>query len=116
MRRKAFETIMKQEMGWFDEKANNTGALCARLSGDAAKIHGATGSRVGMILQGVFGLIIAIIVALYYSWRLGLVTSILFPLLIGVVIVQQRIIIGNDTVEKNAFEASAKVVDNDLLS
>ena len=28
-----------QEMGWYDLPENNTGALCARLSGDAAKIQ-----------------------------------------------------------------------------
>jgi hypothetical protein len=26
-------------MGWYDLPENNTGALCARLSGDAAKIQ-----------------------------------------------------------------------------
>ena len=32
-----------------------TGALCARLSGDAAKVQGATGARVGSVLQGIAG-------------------------------------------------------------
>jgi len=40
MRKMAFESMVRQEMGWFDQPANNTGALCARLSADAASIQG----------------------------------------------------------------------------
>lgn len=35
-----FETILKQEVAWFDDKANTTGGLCSRLSGDAAAVQG----------------------------------------------------------------------------
>jgi len=35
-----FETMMRQEVAWFDDKANGTGSLCARLSGDAAAVQG----------------------------------------------------------------------------
>lgn len=27
--------MLKQEMGWYDQEKNNTGALCARLSTSA---------------------------------------------------------------------------------
>jgi ABC-type multidrug transport system fused ATPase/permease subunit len=40
MRKMAFEAMLRQEMGWFDHPTNNTGALCARLSADAAAIQG----------------------------------------------------------------------------
>ena len=40
MRKLAFAAMLRQEMGWFDEPNNNTGALCARLSADAAAIQG----------------------------------------------------------------------------
>ena len=40
MRRLAFEAMLKQEMGWYDDVKNSTGALCSRLSADAAAIQG----------------------------------------------------------------------------
>jgi ATP-binding cassette subfamily B (MDR/TAP) protein 1 len=40
MRNLAFGAMLRQEMAWFDQSINNTGALCARLSGDAAAIQG----------------------------------------------------------------------------
>ena len=109
MRKDAFEAMLKQEMGWFDKVENNTGSLCARLSGDAAKVQGATGARVGSIMQGIAGVIIAVLLGLYFNWKLGLVCSLFFPLLIIAVIFEQRIIMGVDSVEKVAFEKSAKV-------
>jgi len=40
MRKQAFESMMQQEIGWFDQPQNNTGALCQKLSGDASAIQG----------------------------------------------------------------------------
>ena len=43
------------------------------------------------------------------SWKLGLVCSLFFPLTILAVVLEQRIIMGVDSVEKKAFEQSAKL-------
>merc|ERR1719422_884331 len=109
MRKDAFEAMLRQEIGWYDMVENNTGSLCARLSGDAAKVQGATGARVGSIMQGIAGVLIAVIMGLYFNWKLGLVCSLFFPLLIIAVVFEQRIIMGVDSVEKKAFEKSAKL-------
>jgi len=109
MRKDAFEAMLRQEIGWYDKVENNTGSLCARLSGDAAKVQGATGARVGSIMQGIAGVLIAVIMGLYFNWKLGLVCSLFFPLLIIAVVFEQRIIMGVDSVEKKAFEKSAKL-------
>jgi len=109
LRRDAFSAMLRQEMGWYDAKENSTGALCARLSGDAAKVQGATGARVGSILQGIAGMLIAIVLGLCYNWKLGLVCAVFFPLLIGAVMLEMRITMGVDSVEKKAFEDSAKL-------
>ena len=40
MRKLTFEAMLRQEIGWFDDPANSTGALCSRLSGDAGALQG----------------------------------------------------------------------------
>ncbi len=40
LRAQAFQSILRQEIGWFDHPDNNTGALCTRLSREAAIIQG----------------------------------------------------------------------------
>ena len=109
LRRDAFDAMLKQEMGWYDQEDNSTGALCARLSGDAGKVQGATGARVGAVLQGVCSMVIAVLVSMYYDWRLGLVGGVFFPFMFIAIFMQQKIVNGQDTVEKAAFEKSAKV-------
>ena len=52
---------------------------------------------------------IAIVLGLCYNWKLGLVCAVFFPLLIGAVMLEMRITMGVDSVEKKAFEDSAKL-------
>ena len=40
MRKLTFQAMLRQEMGWFDDPANSTGALCSRLSADAGALQG----------------------------------------------------------------------------
>lgn len=35
-----FETVLRQEPAWFDDKQNSVGAVCAKLSSDGANIQG----------------------------------------------------------------------------
>lgn len=56
------------------------GALCARLSGDAAEVQGATGLRIGLILQGTSSVIVGFIMAVSYNWKLTLVGTAFLPL------------------------------------
>lgn len=60
LRGKAFNHMLKQEIAWFDDKANGTGSLCARLSSDAASVQGATGQRIGSILSSISTLCLGI--------------------------------------------------------
>jgi ATP-binding cassette subfamily B (MDR/TAP) protein 1 len=40
LRGELFEAMVRQEVAWFDDKANSSGSLCARLSGDASSVQG----------------------------------------------------------------------------
>lgn len=40
LRKSMFSKILEQEIAYFDDKNNSTGALCARLSGEAAAVQG----------------------------------------------------------------------------
>merc|ERR1719233_1108093 len=96
-------------LGFFSFLVMFLQGLMFGISGDAAKVQGATGARVGSIMQGIAGVLIAVIMGLYFNWKLGLVCSLFFPLLIIAVVFEQRIIMGVDSVEKKAFEKSAKL-------
>jgi len=109
VRKLMFEAMLKQEMGWFDQEKNNTGALCARLSTSAEAISGGTGAKTGQAVGGIATLFISIGLAIYYDWRLGLVTSLFTPILIVAMLFQMRFMTKDSGVKSEAFEKSAKV-------
>ena len=109
VRKLMFEAMLKQELGWFDEERNNTGALCVRLSTSAETLSGGSGAKTGQAVGGVSTLIISTVLALHYDWRLGLVTSVFTPVLIVAMIYQTRLMTKESGVKNEAFEKSAKV-------
>ncbi len=40
LRKMTFTAMLRQEIGWFDDTNNSTGALCSRLSADASNVQG----------------------------------------------------------------------------
>lgn len=40
IRSRVFMTMLKQEMAWYDQKEHGVGALCAKLSAEAAQVQG----------------------------------------------------------------------------
>ena len=51
LRALTFQSILNHEISFFDRQENSVGSLCTRLSSDAACIQGATGARIGMLVQ-----------------------------------------------------------------
>lgn len=40
LRSQLFQKLLQQEIAFYDDKSNATGALCAKLSGEAAAVQG----------------------------------------------------------------------------
>lgn len=109
LRTMTFGAMLKQEMGWYDEDSNSVGALCARLSSDASAVQGATGSRVGSILQALSTLVLGIGVSMYYTWKMTLVSVLSIPLVLGAVFFEARIMGGQGMQEKKKMEAATRI-------
>ncbi|KAL0883026.1 hypothetical protein ABMA27_016507 [Loxostege sticticalis] len=90
LRVRMFEHLLRQHVAYFDERANSTGALCARLSGEAAYVQGATGQRIGVFLQGVGSIGLAMVLAMVFEWRVGLVALSFFPIVAVVIYYQGK--------------------------
>ncbi|XP_050351148.1 ATP-dependent translocase ABCB1-like [Nymphalis io] len=80
-----FTHLLRQDVAYFDDRANSTGALCARLSAEAAFVQGATGQRIGIILQGVGSVGLALVIALWFQWRVALVALSFLPIIVFVI-------------------------------
>ncbi|ENN73432.1 hypothetical protein YQE_09994, partial [Dendroctonus ponderosae] len=109
LRNKMFGCMLRQEMGWFDRKENGVGALCAQLSGDAASVQGAGGSRIGLILNSVSTFILAACIGFYLEWRLTLVAGVFFPLMFFSISYERKSVQQETQAAQKLLEKSAKI-------
>ncbi|EFA00893.1 ATP-dependent translocase ABCB1 [Tribolium castaneum] len=109
LRSMTFIAMLKQEMGWYDRKDNGVGALCARLSGEAAHVQGATGQRVGTILQSIATIGLSVGLSMYYQWKLGLVALAFTPFILLAVFFQHRLMNVENEAHHKSLQKSNKL-------
>ncbi|KAM8710574.1 hypothetical protein ACLKA7_017231 [Drosophila subpalustris] len=109
MRSKTFGSIMKQEMGWFDEKDNSVGALSARLAGDAASVQGAIGFPLSNIIQALTNFICSFSIAFSYSWELALVCLSTAPFMVASIVFEAKFSEKSAMKEKTVLEETSRI-------
>ena len=109
-----FETMLRQEVGWFDNPSNGTGALCSKLSTDAAAVQGATGQRIGTMIQSCSTIVLSVGLSIYYEWRLGLVGTAFIPLILVTTYLQSLMSRKETFNYHKDLEASTKVINKNF--
>lgn len=82
-RNQAFRTMLRQDISFFDEEENSTGALTSFLSTEATHLAGMSGVTLGTLLSCCTTLFAAIIVSLAIGWKLALVVMSTIPVVLG---------------------------------
>ncbi len=82
-RDRAFRTMMRQDVAYFDRDENTAGSLTSFLSTETTHLASLSGVTLGTILTSVVTLVSSIIVAIAVGWKLGLVTTATTPILLG---------------------------------
>ena len=83
VRDKAFRTMLRQDIEFFDLKENSAGALTSFLSTEATHVAGLSGATLGTLLSVSITLIAACTVALAFGWKLALVCIATMPVVIS---------------------------------
>ncbi|KAL0852199.1 hypothetical protein ABMA28_000423 [Loxostege sticticalis] len=116
LRHQYFAALLKQEIGFYDKESNTVGALCARLSGDTAEVQGATGLRIGLILQGTSSVVVGFIMAICYDWKLTLVGTAFLPLMVGSIWLEGIVSQKSQADERDAMETATTVATEAVVS
>lgn len=116
LRLACFKALLRQDMGFFDEKDNALGSLTTRLATEASAVEGVTGTTLGGISFFVATVLTGLIVSYVSCWRIALVVTAMFPLMAFAGALQVKMITGFDAdSDKKYMKAGAvasEAVDN----
>ncbi|KAK4734259.1 hypothetical protein R3W88_008520 [Solanum pinnatisectum] len=82
IRLQMLQKILSFEAAWFDEEQNSSGALCCRLSNEAAMVKSLVADRVSLLVQSTSAVTVAMVMGLIVAWKLALVMIVVQPLTI----------------------------------
>ncbi|XP_045508618.1 multidrug resistance protein homolog 49-like [Colias croceus] len=111
-----FANYLRQEQGWFDEACNSVGALCARLATDCAAVQGATGTRLGTVLQGISTMVLGVGLAMFYSWKMTLISLISVPCVIGAICLEGYINKKSEIREQEELEQATRLATEAVMN
>ncbi|XP_029306488.1 bile salt export pump [Cottoperca gobio] len=109
LRRLGFHAMLGQEVGWFDDHRNSPGALTTRLATDASQVQGATGTQIGMIVNSLTNIGVAILMSFYFSWKLTLLILCFLPFIALSGGFQAKMLTGFAKQDKQAMETAGQI-------
>ncbi|XP_032525757.2 multidrug resistance protein homolog 49-like [Danaus plexippus] len=116
LRTTTFSNYLVQEQGWFDLPNNSVGSLCARLATDCAAVQGATGTRLGTMLQGISTMVLGVALAMAYSWKMTIVSLLSVPCVIGAICLEGWITKKCEVKERKALEAASRLATEAVIN
>jgi len=108
-----FRNILRQDQTFFDTPGRDPGSLGQALDGDTEAVHLLWGPTLGFKVQMACNLIVGLIIAFVYSWKIALVTMSAIPVMIITGAVQQILLVGfGDTASANSNEGAGVVAES----
>jgi ATP-binding cassette subfamily B (MDR/TAP) protein 1 len=116
LRSQIFRSILRQDVAYFDQAQHNTGALCTYLATEASAVQGASGVRLGIMIQNFITVGAGILIGFLFSWQLTLLIIAFLPLIIFGAMIQIRLFAKFVKKDKERLEDGGKVwIENNYL-
>ncbi|XP_021764176.1 ABC transporter B family member 9-like [Chenopodium quinoa] len=107
-----FEKVVHQEIKWFDDPANSSGALGARLATDAANVRSLVGDQLALVMQNIATVVAGLVIAFTANWILALIILAVAPLMFLQGYLQAKFMKGFSADAKIMYEDASQVAND----
>ncbi|KAF8018912.1 hypothetical protein BT93_H3721 [Corymbia citriodora subsp. variegata] len=108
----SFQKVVHQQISWFDDAANSSGAVGARLSTDASTVRSLVGDALALIVQNIATVIAGLLIAFIANWMLALIVLAVSPLLVAQGFIQAKFVEGFSADAKEKYEEASQVAND----
>ncbi|OAX43170.1 P-loop containing nucleoside triphosphate hydrolase protein [Rhizopogon vinicolor AM-OR11-026] len=109
LRSLSFKAILRQDIEYFDNNKNSTGALTSNLSQSPQKVNGLAGVTLGTIIQSTATVFSGLTIGLLYAWKPAVVGMACIPVLVSGGYIRLQVITLKDHKNRAAYESSAQI-------
>ncbi|PON33800.1 ABC transporter [Parasponia andersonii] len=107
-----FEKVVHQEIGWFDDPANSSGAVGARLSTDASTVKALVGDTLALVVQNIATITAGLVIAFIANWILAFIIVAVSPIMILQGYMQTKFLKGFSADAKLMYEEASQVAND----
>ncbi|KQK05461.1 ABC transporter B family member 11 isoform X2 [Brachypodium distachyon] len=104
-----FQSVMHQEINWFDIPQHSSGAIGARLLTDALNVKRLVGDNLALNIQTVSTIITGFTIAMVANWKLALIITVVIPLVGFQTYAQMKFLQGLNKDAKLKYEEASQV-------
>ncbi|KAK4399304.1 ABC transporter B family member 9 [Sesamum angolense] len=110
IRSSLFENVVHQEISWFDDPANSSGAVGSRLSSDASTVRNLVGDTLALAIQNIATTVAGLLIAFMTNWKLALTIVVVVPLML--IEGYSRMKLSKEGTNKVIFEEASQVASD----
>ncbi|KAJ1377927.1 P-loop containing nucleoside triphosphate hydrolase [Sesbania bispinosa] len=107
-----FKKVVHQEISWFDQPSNSSGAVSARLATDASTVRTLVGDTLALIVQNIATVTAGLVIAFTANWILAFVVLAVSPLLLIQGYLQTKFLKGFSADAKAKYEEASQVAND----
>lgn len=108
----SFEKVVHQEISWFDDPMNSSGAVGARLSTDASTVRSLVGDALALIAQNIATVTAGLCIAFVANWMLALIVLAVIPLVGLQGYLQAKFLKGFSADAKVMYEEASQIAND----